>query len=262
MRRIAPAPVPGSRGELVNVLDFDPDLAPDAAADPSCKKRSLARLLTVHAGEWEYMESHSWSRLDLGALVVEGLLGRRVSLDGRTSMELVGSGDLLRPWTYVDQETPGGLARGRWEALVPSSVAVLDAAFARRMQDVPELTAGLLDRAVSRARSLSYQVFILSRPRVDDRVLMMLWHLAERWGTVTPDGIVIEIPRLSHARLAQIVGAHRPSVSSSLGRLRRSGAVSCADDGRWILSHPQADPASPAGQPVRSHTPAAGANPA
>ncbi|MFL5795732.1 MAG: helix-turn-helix domain-containing protein, partial [Actinomycetota bacterium] len=70
--------------------------------------------------------------------------------------------------------------------------------------------------------------------RVDDRLLLMLWHLAERWGRVHPDGVVVPLP-LNHQRLADLVGAHRPSVTTAMGELTRSGAVSRRDDGDWVL---------------------------
>ena len=61
-----------------------------------------------------------------------------------------------------------------------------------------------------------------------------MWHLAERWGRVTPAGIFVPLP-LGHQRLADLVGAHRPSVTSALGELTRGGAISRRDDGVWVL---------------------------
>jgi CRP-like cAMP-binding protein len=75
---------------------------------------------------------------------------------------------------------------------------------------------------------------IAHQPRVDDRVLLTLWHVAERWGRVRPDGIVIPLP-LPHRRLAGLVGAQRPSVTTAMGDLARAGALSKADDGAWVL---------------------------
>ena len=69
---------------------------------------------------------------------------------------------------------------------------------------------------------------------VDDRLLLTLWHLAERWGRVTPTGIVVPLP-LGHQRLADLVGAHRPSVTTALGELARAGSISRRDDGNWLL---------------------------
>jgi CRP/FNR family transcriptional regulator, cyclic AMP receptor protein len=51
---------------------------------------------------------------------------------------------------------------------------------------------------------------------------------------VRPEGIVVNLP-LAHQRLADLIGAHRPSVTSAIGELTRSGLVSRRDDGIWIL---------------------------
>jgi CRP-like cAMP-binding protein len=51
---------------------------------------------------------------------------------------------------------------------------------------------------------------------------------------VHPDGVVVPLP-LSHQRLADLVGAHRPSVTTAMGDLTRSGAISRRDSGEWVL---------------------------
>jgi CRP-like cAMP-binding protein len=75
---------------------------------------------------------------------------------------------------------------------------------------------------------------IAHHQRVDDRLLLTLWHLAERWGRVGPEGIMLPLP-LSHQRLADLVGAHRPAVTSAMGSLTRQGAVSRHSDRTWII---------------------------
>jgi CRP-like cAMP-binding protein len=75
---------------------------------------------------------------------------------------------------------------------------------------------------------------IAHHQRVEDRLLLTLWHLAERWGRVRPDAIAVPLP-LSHQRLADLVGAHRPSVTTAMGDLVRSGAVSRSEGGIWML---------------------------
>ena len=60
-------------------------------------------------------------------------------------------------------------------------------------------------------------------PRVDLRLLMLMWHLADRWGRVTPQGIRIPL-RLTHELLADLVASRRPSVTSALQSSRARGA--------------------------------------
>jgi CRP/FNR family cyclic AMP-dependent transcriptional regulator len=45
---------------------------------------------------------------------------------------------------------------------------------------------------------------------------------------------VVPLP-LGHQRLADLVGAQRPTVSTALGELSRAGALSRREDGNWLL---------------------------
>jgi CRP/FNR family cyclic AMP-dependent transcriptional regulator len=71
-------------------------------------------------------------------------------------------------------------------------------------------------------------------PRVDTRLLIAMWHLSERWGTVRPEGRVLP-GFLSHELLGWIVGARRPSVTTALGQLSQKGLVKRQPDGTWLL---------------------------
>ena len=75
---------------------------------------------------------------------------------------------------------------------------------------------------------------ILHQPRIDVRLHMLLWELAERWGHVHRDGVHLPL-RLTHAMLAELVAARRPTVTKALGELAaRSAAVWSGD--HWLLS--------------------------
>jgi CRP-like cAMP-binding protein len=77
--------------------------------------------------------------------------------------------------------------------------------------------------------------------RVDVRLLAFFWHLADRWGRVGPEGVIVPL-RLTHRTLAQLVGAQRPSVTTALGALAGEGRVTRRDDGTWLLhGEPPAD---------------------
>jgi hypothetical protein len=75
-----------------------------------------------------------------------------------------------------------------------------------------------------RARSLAFQRAIAQLPRVDDRMLVLLWVLAERWGRVSRDGVRVPVG-LPHRMLATLVGARRPSVTTALAGLAREGLI-------------------------------------
>jgi CRP-like cAMP-binding protein len=110
---------------------------------------------------------------------------------------------------------------------------VLDAAFAERVRPWPQVTQALLRRAGRRARNLDVQRAISCEPRLEVRLAMLFWHLAERWGRVEPGGIHVALP-LTHSLLGRLAGAERPSVSHALARLGDAGLVT-GSAGHWHL---------------------------
>lgn len=75
---------------------------------------------------------------------------------------------------------------------------------------------------------------IVHQPRVAVRLHMLLWHLADRWGRVRPDGIPVSL-QLTHAVLADVIAAQRPSVSVALSELAKQDRVRSVKGG-WLLS--------------------------
>ncbi len=70
---------------------------------------------------------------------------------------------------------------------------------------------------------------------VEHRVLLVLWHLADLWGRVRPDGIVLPI-RLTHQMVGLVIGARRPAVTTALGALAEQGRVAAQPDGGFLLT--------------------------
>ena len=94
--------------------------------------------------------------------------------------------------------------------------------------------ARLIARAILRSKNLAVNMAIVHQARVDVRLHMLLWHLAARWGRVRSDGTVLRL-RLTHAVLADLVAARRPTVTTALSEL--AGAGSSRIDGEtWMLS--------------------------
>jgi hypothetical protein len=171
-----------------------------------------------------------------GAVVLDGLLLRDVRLAGARCSELLGPGDAFDPHESGHGESllPVG---AEWTVLEPSHVALLDRGFAVTAARWPEVTAEVQSRAAARTFRLAVQMAICQLPRVDLRVLLMLWHLAERWGRVVPGGILLPL-RLPHRLLGQLVGARRPTVTLAMSRLDASGRVARHDAG-WRLHAPR-----------------------
>src|SRR5215468_9803859 len=86
--------------DLVSVLDADAGLAELVAQDRRAEARraTAAATIGVAAGPWLEARDSDRARGGYGLLIVGGTMIRRVGIDGRYGAELVGPGDLLRPW--------------------------------------------------------------------------------------------------------------------------------------------------------------------
>jgi CRP/FNR family cyclic AMP-dependent transcriptional regulator len=222
-------------GETISIVDADPDLGEllDAGQFARARREALTRVQRLTPGDWDVAGALEADVHHRGFMIVDGLLSRSVDVLGRVCVELIGPGDVMRPWQW-DDEGSHVQAEVGWSVLEPSRLAVLDHGLVVRMVPWPQLGVELFNRGTRRAHHLAVALAIAHHQRVDDRLLLTLWHLAERWGRVHPDGIVVPLP-LSHQRLAEIVGAHRPSVTTAMGELTRAGAVSRRENGDWVL---------------------------
>jgi CRP/FNR family cyclic AMP-dependent transcriptional regulator len=221
-------PIEGS----VQILKSDPELGLRVPATQITEARNqlVARVKTLAPGRWEVPRDTS-SRL--GFLMLDGLLARDVVLVGHTCTELLGEGDVIQPWI---PSTDDGLVRYHvlWHILAPSRLAVLDDDFARTLAEWPQVMSMLLERAIRRTLRMSIHQALLQLSPVETRLVVLFWHLAERWGRVTPNGISVKL-RMSHELLGQLVGCRRASVTTALHRVNDSGLVTRNTDGTWLL---------------------------
>jgi CRP/FNR family cyclic AMP-dependent transcriptional regulator len=233
-----------SGNRMAPLLDLDPDLAelmsPERAG--AAQVQLLARVARVPAGALGFGRTEPVSPGHLGLLVVDGLIAAELLTEDVVSLELMGPGDLIRPWQPFGDEALLE-ADVRWSALSEVRVAVLDQRAAAQLGRYPEVYAALIERLTARAQRLAVTQTICQLNRVDQRVLTMLWHLAGRWGRITSQGTVVPLA-LSHRMLAQLVGARRPTVSTACGDLARRGELLRRADGTWLL------PGEPVGAPA------------
>lgn len=221
------------------LLDADDDLAQelDVRMRFAARQRATARVLAAETGECDLSASLVAVEKGPGLLVLDGLLAAEIRVAERTVTELVGSGDLLQPVSIEADEMIERFAS--WRALRPSRLAVLDADFAERIRPWPQITQALLRRAERRADDLGLMRAITSQPRLEIRLVLLLWHLATRWGRVEPSGIRLSMP-LTHRLLGQLVSAERPSITHALKRLADAGLVT-GTAGDWHLHGSLAD---------------------
>jgi CRP-like cAMP-binding protein len=237
-RPLRPAPT-------VALLDLDPDLGATLSPDRFSHARAelMVRVLRLPRGEWAGDELSSISHQNVGLLMIEGVIAREVVLEDTVSTELLGAGDLLRPWAERDEVQLLGM-QVRWQVLADARLAVLGRPFAVAVARFPEVNAVLMDRLCTRAHRLATTQAISHLNSVERRVCALLWHLAERWGRVTGDGIVVPLT-LSHRLLGELVGARRPTVSTALAALERQGKVRRRVDATWLLTgEPPGTPAA------------------
>ena len=207
-----------------------------AQAVPPAERARAAEVLRVACcdlpeGPWDVpVGSRSGT---LGLLVLEGFLLRDVELAGGASGELTGPGDVLRPW---DDDTVEGplAARPSWTALTPVKVALLDRGFVERGAEWPDLLVEVASRLIHRSRCQAALLALSHLPRLEPRLLGVLWHLADRFGRVEKTAIAMPL-RLTHENLGCLVGGRRPSVSRSMNRLVADGHVTPRPAGGWWL---------------------------
>ena len=216
--------------DWVALLDADESLAAAvpaatlAAARPAC----LASAHWLDPGAWQPPPDLG----GLGLLLLEGFLLPHVDVVGRPATELLGAGDLLRPW-QPDRTAPFS-SGARWHVLEPCRVAVLDERVCAVIGRWPDLVAALVERALARSREQAIALAVGQIPSMRLRLLVVLWHVAERWGRPGEDGTVLPV-RFTHELLANLTSGQRPSVSHALTALRHRGLVDRLADGRIVL---------------------------
>ncbi|HEX5192294.1 MAG TPA: helix-turn-helix domain-containing protein [Solirubrobacteraceae bacterium] len=225
-------------GGPVQVLDLDPSLAQGvpAAEHDQARQRAVARGLDIYATHLRPVDlSATRSGATLGFLVADGLLLRRVTVASRTTGELFGPGDVVRP-NDDDLVTYAPLTIAvDWLVLKPARVAVLDEGFLRRVARWPSVVAAVVQRIADRGGRLALRAAVAHLSRADTRLLLMFWLLANRWGTVTTDGVRLELP-LTHEVLAMLVGNQRPTITLALHKLAEQGLLIRHSSADWLLT--------------------------
>jgi CRP-like cAMP-binding protein len=221
-------------GEISGVLDADADLLDVVPAEDreAARHASRTRVLRIPRGAWDARGDAQGVAGGHGLLVLSGVLVRRVGITDHIGAELLGPGDLLRPLEH-DGEQATLPFEATWRALEALRLAVLDRRWSVRMGRYPDVGIALTARAMLRSRRLANTLVIASHPRLDERLRLLLWEFADRYGRVHPDGVHLRLP-LTHEVLAELAAARRPSVSTALGRLIRSEAIERRDGG-WVL---------------------------
>jgi CRP/FNR family cyclic AMP-dependent transcriptional regulator len=221
--------------ETVCLLDALPELAHELGPAEYARARSEleAPLVERGAGPWTTPIQAVFDPLAMGLFVMEGMLARHVRLADSTTTELVGRGDLLRPADYAGEGAPIPFGI-EWSVLEPARLALLDRDVTAAVCRWQPVVTAIVAAAVQRSFSLAQLLAMSHLRRVDSRLLVLLWYLADRWGKVQTEGVVVPVS-LTHEMLGRLVGAQRPSVTTALNQLEAAGRLSRRRNGGWVL---------------------------
>jgi hypothetical protein len=222
-------------GQTVCLLDAFPELTRELSPAEHARARSELEAPVVErgAGPWTTPIPAVLDPLAMGLFVMEGLIARHVWLGDTTTTELVGRGDLLRPTDYGGEGAPIPF-RVEWTVLQPSRFALLDREVTAAVCKWQPVVTAIVGAAVQRSFSLAQLLALSHLRRVDARLLVLFWYMADRWGRVQKDGVLVPVS-LTHEMLGRVVGAQRPSVTTALNQLESASRISRRQDGGWLL---------------------------
>ena len=219
------------KATVVQLLECDPELAEGLTPEQRAvaEKALPVPVAGLRVGPWQPNGGEPEPGR-LGYMIVEGLMVRRIEVGQGSSLELLGHGELLRPW----QEDTSSFCRSSWEVVEPTTLAQLGPAVMPNLSRWPVLVSNLLARGIRRSRALAADAAAANIIGIEERLLTALWQLAETWGEAKSDGVHLSI-KLPHRLLAELMGARRPSITTALAELRRTGRLGCAPGGHWVL---------------------------
>jgi hypothetical protein len=217
------------------LLEEDPDLAGlmSGSRRAEAERELVVRVHRLGVGVWDVSRLEGAGADHVGLLLLEGVVAREVIVADHVSAELLGPGDLLRPW-----QTPSNSSLlpvdVLWSVLSPSAFAVLDRRFAAELARWPEVTAALFDRLSERLAAPRHHPGDLAaharRPPAEGAAVAPRRALGPRLRRRRDRPLA-----LTHRILGQLVGARRPTVSTALGELAERGELTRRVDGSWVL---------------------------
>ena len=111
------------------------------------------------------------------------------------------------------------------QAIVPTRVLTISTKALKQLaQELPAVALGIIDALSFKLHWVSLMLQTMGTESVTQRLATLLLRLSETYGEPTPEGTAIRYP-FSQADLASMVGASRPWVSTTFGRLQKEGIV-------------------------------------
>jgi CRP/FNR family transcriptional regulator len=157
--------------------------------------------------------------------------GRVLTLDIRKAGDLFGESILIEHGEYpvsatcMERTLTCGMDRRSFEDLVVEH---------------PRVGLAVIRNLSRRIEQLSGKMGAFVEPSLDDRLYGVLVNVARGVGQPAPGGWTIAFP-LSHEEIAFLVGAHRVSVTRTLGRLQELGKIRISHKLLFVSDLPSAD---------------------
>ena len=167
-------------------------------------------------------------------LIVDGVVIKQTVLHRRAALELLGAGDVLAPPLTAIRQLESR-AQSRYLAHGPVSLAALETHFRLAVRRWPGIADFLHDRLGQQAHRASMHLAMLHLPRVEDRITALFADLAERFGRMSGESILVDLP-LTHDLIGGLVGSRRPTVSLGLQNLSADGTLEGREGNRWTLA--------------------------
>jgi CRP/FNR family transcriptional regulator, cyclic AMP receptor protein len=223
--------------EAVGLLQADPDLGARMAPNrfAAATRALVAQVVSVPEGHWAWEQMLPAPPGVVGFVICSGIFARRARLYDAASVELLGAGDVIMPWASEHDSAVGFDTSVDWHVLARGRLALIDHSLLIKSAPWPEIAKALLTRAITHARWLASLHAAAGHTRVEDRLWLVLWQIAERWGKATPAGVTLTMPALTHEMIASLVAASRPSVTKAFGDLRDRGLLERRPRGVLVL---------------------------
>ncbi len=186
----------------------------------SARDADLADVITLVPGAFDF-------------LIVDGVVLKETTLASRSALELLGRGDLLAPPLTPARQIESR-ALSRYLAHGRVSLAAIEDRVRNAARRWPGIADYLHDRLARQTHHASMHLAMLHLPRVDDRLIALFADLAERFGHVAADGVMLDLP-LTHEIIGGLVASRRPTVSLALHELASNGVIERLEGDRWKL---------------------------
>jgi len=223
-----------SAGATVRLLEADPDIGRFLSAEEHEQARQLSVPVQV-IPRGALNSDRLLSEADaFAAIVLDGVVLVQTQLGEHAVARLLGPGDFL---SRSGTATSPMIAYSGCRVTTQTRVALLGNAVLLAARHWPRIVAGLHVRMADECERVATQLAICQLPRVEERLLAILWLLAESWGRVTAAGTSLPLA-LTHDVLGALVGARRPTVTLALGQLANRGAIVQQQEGWLLLESP------------------------